>query len=460
VSASVPIDTADFEKKMSIRVYHETSEYVLLAEGSLASQTQPSVLLAAAKWWPLSARLAAVLLHHGCRVAAVCPSGHPLNYISGIEKTYRYAGVFSLSSLRDAILDWSPDVIVPCDDGVVAQLHAIYACEHSLHEVIERSLGSPSSYPVVRSRYQLLTLAAESGVRVPRMARVANRSELANWHDNSPGPAVLKIDGESAGNGVRVCHSMLELLSAWDVLSEPIGRAAAWKRLWIDGNPLTVWQSGVATPPEVTIQEFINGRPANSMMFCQRGKVVALVSVIVVAAESSVGAATIVRVIDDPRITTTAERLAQRLELSGFFGLDFIVDESGEPFLIELNPRCTQLGHLEFPKRASLAAHFAASMRGKAPPPPKHPITRRTIALFPQAQSAGEHCSAYIAASFHDVPQDQPELVEELKLRSWPQRQWRSRLYHFFFRFRPGDPVVFEPPDFPDASTVSEHRLA
>jgi hypothetical protein len=134
------------------------------------------------------------------------------------------------------------------------------------------------------------------------------------------------------------------------------------------------------------------------------------------------------------------------LQLSGFFGLEFMIDESGEPILIELNPRCTQLGHFELPGRGSLAGAFSSSLRGEPLPLRDHPITQKTIALFPQALRAGELCAPYIAASYHDVPTEEPRLVRELALPSWPQRQWLSRLYHRFSRTRPNQPIAFEPP--------------
>ena len=43
----------------------------------------PSVLLVAAKWWSLSARLALALIRHGCQVQALCPAEHPLTHVSG-----------------------------------------------------------------------------------------------------------------------------------------------------------------------------------------------------------------------------------------------------------------------------------------------------------------------------------------------------------------------------------------
>jgi hypothetical protein len=82
---------------------------------------QPSVMLVAAKWWPLSARLAAALHRFGCTVSALCPPKHPLTHVSGIRRLYRYGGIFSLASLRRALHDCQTDIVIPCDDGVVAR---------------------------------------------------------------------------------------------------------------------------------------------------------------------------------------------------------------------------------------------------------------------------------------------------------------------------------------------------
>jgi hypothetical protein len=409
--------------------------------------TQPSVLVVAAKWWPLSARLAIALMQHGCRVSAVCPDGHPLTHVPGVERICRYAGVFSLASVQRAIHDLKPDVIVPCDDGVVVQLHALHRLDPALRPVLERSLGAPASYPVVQSRIQLLALAKELGLRVPRTQRVSHPDELSAWHQQGGAIVVLKVDGESGGNGVRMCRSLDESLTAWQRLSVRSSYATAWKRLLIDRNPLTLWQHGEPGLPDVSVQEFIRGRPANSMMLCRDGVVLALISVAVVVAESAVGAATVVRVIDDERMRMAAERIAARLELSGFFGLDFMIDQSGEAVLIEMNPRCTQLGHFELPERGSLAGAFAASLRGEVPSRPRQPIPCQTIALFPQALAGGELCRPYLAAAHHDVPREAPELVRELELPSWPRRRWLSRLYHRWVRVPPAQPVVFDVPE-------------
>jgi hypothetical protein len=406
---------------------------------------QPSVLIAAAKWWPLSARLAAALHRHQCTVRAVCPAGHPLTHVVGIRHAYRYGGLFPLSSLRSALRDCQPDVVIPCDDGVVAQLHALHRLDPSLRAVIERSVGPPESYPALESRYQFLSAATELGIRVPRTRKVDKPDDLVAWHREIGPGAVLKVDGESGGNGVRICHSLDESLAAWRELREPCSAATAWKRFAIDRDPLALWLRRQHSSREVTAQEFITGRPANSMVVCRRGELLSSVSVVVVAAQGSTGAATIVRVIQNESMKKAAELVVARLRLSGFYGLDFILESgSGIPHLIEMNPRCTQLGHLELAGDGCLAGVLSAVLRGEPRPPIQNPVRGNMIALFPQALAAGATCRPYIDAGYHDVPSEEPRLAAELLLKSWPRRRWAARLYHALRPPDQAEPILFE----------------
>jgi len=412
-------------------------------------------LIAAAKWWPLSARMATALLRHGCSVSAICPTGHPLRHVAGIRRIYRYGGVRSLSNLRQALRKNQPDLVIPCDDGVVAQLHALHASDPSLRPLIERSLGPAENYPVVESRFALLETAVELGVRVPKTRQVKTADDIRAWHAERGSEAVLKADGESGGNGVRISHSLDESLAAWQQLRVPFNAATAWKRMAIDRYPLALW-ARTCGERQVTIQEFVTGRPANAMLACWRGKMLASVSVAVVAAESATGASTIVRLIQDEYITKAARSLTAKLNLSGFYGLDFILEaSSGLPYLIEMNPRCTQLGHIELPGQGSLAGVFTAALRGETPPEASNPVLRKKIALFPQALAAGAACRPYLDASYHDVPADQPRLRDELMMKPWPQRRLASYLYHAFKPFERDEPVLFE--DL-DPATTGEYE--
>ena len=389
--------------------------------------------------------MAAALLRHGCRVSAVCPAHHPLTFVQGLQRVYPYGRFFSLQKLRAALLSAQPFVVIPCDDGVVAQLHALHRDQPELRQLIERSLGAPQGFPLLDSRYSLIEAASESGIRVPRTVSIDSADDLTAWHANGRAKTVLKIDGECGGNGVKITRSLDESIAAREQFRGSRSGPIAFKRALIDLDPIAIWQHGRKEQLGITAQEFIDGRPANSMMVCWRGEVLAMVSVIVVSAEGQTGAATIVRRIRNDEMRVAAKLLALRFGLTGFYGLDFMVETTtGRPYLIEMNPRCTQLGHIEFADQGSLASVYAAALLGQPRSVPQNPITNDTIALFPQALNAGEACAPYIRASYHDVPLEEPQLRNELMLGSWPSRRLLGRLYHSMRPLRRTEPMLFE----------------
>jgi hypothetical protein len=110
-----------------------------------------NVLLVSSTRWPLTAKLALAFLRHGCDVQAVCPPDHPFCFVSGISKIYPYRGLGSLRSLHEAITSARPDLIIPCGDDVVWQLHELHRTKPELRPLIERSLGAASGYETVAS---------------------------------------------------------------------------------------------------------------------------------------------------------------------------------------------------------------------------------------------------------------------------------------------------------------------
>lgn len=392
---------------------------------------RPLVLIVAAKWWPLSARLAMALMQHGCRLAALCPQGHPLTHISGLERVRHYHGTRSFSCLSRALHELRPDIVIPCDDGVVAQLHALHASDPTLRPLIEKSLGDPESFPIAASRYQLLEIATELGILVPETRRVVSADDLLSWHRHVAPTAVLKIDGECGGNGVRMCSSLEEILGAWRELSTPPSLATSWKRLVVNRDPLALWVHRTRKPPDVTIQRVIRGRPANSMLACLNGELLAIVSVAVLASDGPTGAAVVIQRIDSPAMERAAKLLAARLRLTGFYGLDFMIDSgSGAAYLIEMNPRCTQLGHLRFGSAPSVVGTLVAQLRGEPSNADGEPLPLNIVSLFPQALNVPNDDSQSACRGYLDVPWDEPELIAELKQASWPERRWLARIYH------------------------------
>jgi len=406
---------------------------------SVRKDRRPAVLLTATTWWPLSARLAVRFIHHGCDVSALCPRGHALQHVSGIGTIYPYLGRDSAAALKRAIVAATPDFIIPCDDRAVWQLHELYGTESGLRDVLERSLGAAEHFETLRSRVHLLEVAQRLGVRVPRTASVGSEHEIRAWFTAFPGAAVMKLDGTSGGHGVEIVRNSDQALAAWRrfTKSAPIGRA--WKRWIINRDPLAFWRDGKQTAC-VSVQEYIPGQAANAMLACWRGQVLGMVSVDVLSTQGTTGASTIVRIVHNSEIAHVARTLAQTLGLSGFFGLDFILhQETKAPFLIELNARCTQLGHLVLPEKGDLASPICAKLGAGLTAKPDSPIQSDVVAFFPQALIWSSN-SPHLATATYDVPWGEQRLLQELLLDPWPDRIWLTRLYH---RFRGGQQ---EPP--------------
>jgi carbamoylphosphate synthase large subunit len=400
---------------------------------SVVSETsQPVVLLCGTMWWPLSARLAIAFVRHGCRVFAICPTGHPLRFVSGVQPVFPYKGLDSVASLENAIVRARPDLIVPCDDGVVWQLQELHHRNQELRSLIERSIGSSESFATIRSRASFLQAASELGIRIPQTRAVTSEADLSFLGADES--SVLKLDGTWGGSGVAITHSRQGAQAAFRKLSRPMSMGIAWKRWLINRDPLALWSWRRREAPSVTVQQFVSGRPANTMFACWQGEVLAIVTVEVITAQGETGAATVVRIVRNAEIERAATLIAAKFQLNGFHGLDFVMENStGRAWLIELNPRCTQLGHLRLPVQGELAGVMVAKLRNTEilPPLPEDCIEGETVAFFPQTFTWNPK-SIYLRSGYHDVPWEEPALLRELLRPPWPERQLPSRIYHHF----------------------------
>jgi hypothetical protein len=183
------------------------------------------------------------------------------------------------------------------------------------------------------------------------------------------------------------------------------------------------------------------------MIACWQGELLAIVSVEVLTAQGVTGAATAVRLLQNKEMEQTARRLARELMLNGFHGLDFVIEEhTGAAYLIELNPRCTQLGHLRLPPHGDLAGAISANL-WKEPESTdldeENFIQEDTIAFFPQTFNWNPK-SPYLRSGYHDVPWEEPALLRELLRKSWPERQWLYRIYHYYRPVKQQQEVKFD----------------
>src|ERR1700733_2211984 len=206
-----------------------------------------------------------------------------------------------------------------------------------------------------------------------------------------------------------------------------------WKRFLINRHFFALWAWQRRTASKMTIQEFIPGRPATTMFACWRGEVLASSTVEVLVSQAPTGAANVVQVYKNNEIEDAVRLLARELQLSGFHGLDFVLEQDTDAaYMVELNPRATQVGHLNLSAHGDLAGVMAGKLKDEAPHmiASEDQIQNGAIAFFPYAFKSNPR-STYLHQGYHDVPWDEPALVRELLRDPWPDRQWQSRIYRY-----------------------------
>ena len=313
------------------------------------------MLLVNSTRWACTTRVALGLAQAGCDVFAVCPAQHPLLTIRGIRKPFPYRGLRPLESLTAAIEASKPQLVIPFDDRATAHLHELYERAREagpggreMVALIERSLGSPESYAIVSSRSAFLDAARQEGLRVPDTWPVGTVRDFESWQAGHPLPWVLKADGTFGGSGVQVVKTSEDAQRSFLDMTRMFRAGRALKRLCVNRDSFWLRPWWKRSKPGIVVQSFVHGRPANCAVVCWKGRILAGIGVDVVSAEGPTGPASVVRVVDNAEMMFCAERIARRLGLSGFFGLDFMLEDGSDAaYLIEMNPRCTPLCHLQ-----------------------------------------------------------------------------------------------------------------
>ncbi len=392
---------------------------------------KPVVLIATTTRWFPTARLGMAFANAGCIVDGVCVSQHPLEITRAVRRTYRYNNLFPTQSLARAISAVNPDLIIPGDDLATHHLHGLYhqeanrgRKESAICRVIERSLGSSESFPLTYDRARLIQLAQQEGVRVPESAAIRDLDELRAWTAKTGFPVVLKTDGTSGGEGVRVASNIEEAQRAFRKLQAPPLLARALKRALLDGDRTLLGPSLRRRRSNVSAQSFISGGDATSTVACWKGEILAVLHFAVVNKKHAAGPATVMRLVENRDMSFAVETMVRRLGLSGIHGFDFVLEtHTGNAYLIEINPRNTQVGHVGLGEGRDLCAALASSLSENTVPPPCKVTENDTIALFPQ-EWMRDPSSPYLQSAYHDVPWEEPELVRACVQRARKQNRF------------------------------------
>ncbi len=395
---------------------------------------KPTVFIATTTRWIPTARLAVALANAGFTVDALCPLNHPIAKTDAIRHIYSYRGLDPLTSFTDAIAAAKPDLIVPGDDRATQHLHLLYdqerrkaSAEEPVCALIERSLGASEYFRVLYARTKFIQLAQEEGVRVPKTEIIRDHADLKKWIAQTDLPMVLKADGSSGGDGVRVVRTFEDAKRALRALQAPPLLARATKRALIDQDATLIWPSLLRRRSIVNAQALVAGREATTSIACWKGEVLASLHFEVINKIASCGHATVLRLIENAEMSTAAEKMARRLNLSGLHGLDFMLEtQTGNAYLIEINPRLTQVAHLTLGLGRDIPAALFSAVSGQTISPAAKITEEDTIALFPQ-EWIRDSSSPFLQSAYHDVPWDKPELIRACVRARRKQAAWYSQ---------------------------------
>ena len=356
-----------------------------------------------------------------------------LRKTTGVRSIHTYRGLSPLVCISEAIAASNPDLIIPSDDIAVQHLHDLYESAGSndagkaIRELIERSMGPASNFPIAESRSDFINMAREEGIRAPLTKVISDLDQLHEWIGIHGLPVVLKANGTSSGEGVKLAQSLDEAERGFRSLQAPPMFARMAKRVIVDQDARLVRPVLSRKRSTVNAQTYVQGRDATSLIACWKGEVLAALHFEVVQKQYSGGPASVMRVISHPDMCSAAERICRRLKLSGFCGFDFMLeDQTGHAHLIEMNSRPTQVGHLTLGPGRDLVAALCAASTGRALQESATITDKTTIALFPQEWVRNPQ-SPYLETAYHDIPWQEPALVRACVRSS---RDWRR-----FFSF-------------------------
>ena len=371
------------------------------------------LLVATTTRWFGTARIPRALARAGFDVSLLTPKGSIAEHSRFIGKIghlpdqatpRQWAHAFAATVKATA-----PRLVLPCDDMSFQLLQALVASppenmQAGLHlelaSLIRESLGEPAWYRTSIDKTLLPAAAEALGVRVPPfqiLRTVAEAEAFAAVHGY---PIVVKRGLSFAGNGVAICRGPGEL-------------ALAFREL----PALRALDLGDAGDGELLVQAHVPGRGMYYQIAAWKGNFLAGMAVDkLVASPSPTGPATVVRYRRSPELRDFAQRLVRGFGITGLLGLELMAHEqTGEPYLLEINRRITPGTHRGSLIGMDLCAALHAAMHGVASPSRTdlNEGEEDTVCQFPQEWLRDPE-SPNLRTLRVDVPWDEPELIEAM----------------------------------------------
>lgn len=369
----------------------------------------PLLLVATTTHWLGAARMPRTLANAGFDVSALAPRE------SLIEKS-RF--VTRIAYLHDSAtpLQWAhafvamvqetnPRLVVPCDDTAFRLMQMLATSPPDglrdasrVEALIRDSLGDPAWYRVSVDKLVLPAAAEALGVRVPAFTVTRDKKAARAFGATHGYPVVLKRSGSSAGEAVRICSQPVELATEFGRLQLP--RPAD-----LDGPN-----------DELIVQAYVPGRNTNYHMAAWKGTVLTGYAAEKVERNPATGPSTIQRYHFSADMDDIAVKLTRGFGISGFLGLECMVDErTGATYLLELNRRMVPSHHRGSTFDVDHCAALQSALNGTAQATRTglDPGEEHLCVHFPQ-EWLRDPGSEWLRKCPVDVPWDEPDLMHAM----------------------------------------------
>ena len=374
--------------------------------------SEPLLMVSTASQWLGPARMARALAKADCEVSLLAPADSLAAKSRYVAKRHVLAGnaipMEWLHSLMAAIDDTAPRMLVPCDEMAVRLLFALAvdpprdlpsATRLRLDVLIRTSLGDPEFFQSSIDKILLPPAAGALGIRMPPYALADGIDEAIACAASLGYPLVLKRRFGFAGEGVAVATDADDLVRQGRSLLSP--------------DQLDL---GQRHPQQLLVQSFIRGAYHSQAIAAWQGKPLARFAwEREVATLPYKGQTSVLRFVRSPETAAYTETLCEAFGISGFCNVQFVLDQDGRAYLLELNRRIVTHMHMGERVGADLAAAIARQLRGLPPAPRTEPLSESgpSVVIFPR-EWLRDPKSHWLQEHPSDVPWDDPALIKAM----------------------------------------------
>lgn len=374
------------------------------------------------KYWMGISRLPSALSRAGFTTYALCPIGSYISFTKFLNSsityptfTYTRSRIFYIP-LMYSLIKYRPDIILPGDEEALSALQNFSNALSNLpffsrySKLINKSLADRKFDKVLMTKSSFIEKCVEWGIRAPANILVKSEKEAIDAALKLNYPVVLKIDGGYGGSGVFICQNVSELIknfSASNGFSVTKFLKSFLKSLF--------FINATDSTQSISLQQFVPGITGHLPFCALNGKLLGSNPMLKLKTyPGSTGPTSVSCGFNNKEIVQFAETAVEKMSYTGFGALDFIVEEAtNKLFIIELNPRPTPSCHFS----SSLVANDLCGIFFKAIhhlPFQESPYKDFTVAMFPN-ETKRDPKSPYLTEAHHDIPLDDPKLLNILK---------------------------------------------